>query len=137
MNCCARAHKWDVLHFLPQLPRTTSPTKSARRRGNAKSVPMSTPAGVPDGEQEFNAYQQIDPPRTRTWNLRLRRPPPYPLGQRANYKVINRKLFGITLGRSVLICGGGRADKQTDGQTDRETEIDRRTDKTGRQRDRT
>ena len=25
----------------------------------------------------------IDPPRTRTWNLRLRRPTPYPLGQRA------------------------------------------------------
>ena len=24
-----------------------------------------------------------DPPRTRTWNLRLRRPTPYPLGQRA------------------------------------------------------
>ena len=26
---------------------------------------------------------QNDPPRTRTWNLRLRRPTPYPLGQRA------------------------------------------------------
>ena len=78
----ARTHKCDVLHFLAQLPRTTSLTKSARRRGNAKSVPMSTPAGVPDGEQEFNAYQQIDPPRTRTWNLRLRRPTPHPLGQR-------------------------------------------------------
>ena len=25
-----------------------------------------------------------DPPRTRTWNLRLRRPTPYPLGQRAD-----------------------------------------------------
>ena len=25
-----------------------------------------------------------DPPRTRTWNLRLRRPTPYPLGQQAN-----------------------------------------------------
>ena len=28
-------------------------------------------------------YKQYDPPRTRTWNLRLRRPTPYPLGQRA------------------------------------------------------
>ena len=27
-----------------------------------------------------------DPPRTRTWNLRLRRPTPYPLGQRADYQ---------------------------------------------------
>ena len=27
--------------------------------------------------------EQYDPPRTRTWNLRLRRPTPYPLGQRA------------------------------------------------------
>ena len=27
-----------------------------------------------------------DPPRTRTWNLRLRRPTPYPLGQRASWK---------------------------------------------------
>ena len=26
---------------------------------------------------------KADPPRTRTWNLRLRRPTPYPLGQRA------------------------------------------------------
>ena len=26
-----------------------------------------------------------DPPRTRTWNLRLRRPTPYPLGQRASW----------------------------------------------------
>ena len=32
---------------------------------------------------ESNAGPQIDPPRTRTWNLRLRRPTPYPLGQRA------------------------------------------------------
>ena len=31
------------------------------------------------------AYFRItnDPPRTRTWNLRLRRPTPYPLGQQA------------------------------------------------------
>ena len=27
-----------------------------------------------------------DPPRTRTWNLRLRRPTPYPLGQRASVR---------------------------------------------------
>ena len=27
--------------------------------------------------------QWLDPPRTRTWNLRLRGPTPYPLGQRA------------------------------------------------------
>ena len=26
--------------------------------------------------------EKSDPPRTRTWNLRLRRPTPYPLGQR-------------------------------------------------------
>ena len=30
-----------------------------------------------------NAKCKNDPPRTRTWNLRLRRPTPYPLGQRA------------------------------------------------------
>ena len=29
------------------------------------------------------ALRQSDPPRTRTWNLRLRRPTPYPLGQQA------------------------------------------------------
>ena len=29
------------------------------------------------------ASRKYDPPRTRTWNLRLRRPTPYPLGQRA------------------------------------------------------
>ena len=28
-----------------------------------------------------------DPPRTRTWNLRLRGPTPYPLGQRASYEM--------------------------------------------------
>ena len=28
-------------------------------------------------------FEEDDPPRTRTWNLRLRRPTPYPLGQRA------------------------------------------------------
>ena len=33
-----------------------------------------------------------DPPRTRTWNLRLRRPTPYPLGQRAMR--INRRSIG-------------------------------------------
>ena len=27
-----------------------------------------------------------DPPRTRTWNLRLRRPTPYPLGQQATWQ---------------------------------------------------
>ena len=30
---------------------------------------------------------QDDPPRTRTWNLRLRRPTPYPLGQQANWSL--------------------------------------------------
>ena len=38
------------------------------------------------GQQAFALllqYIHIDPPRTRTWNLRLRRPTPYPLGQRA------------------------------------------------------
>ena len=36
---------------------------------------------------------QNDPPRTRTWNLRLRRPTPYPLGQRTMRKLWNlRKL---------------------------------------------
>ena len=29
-----------------------------------------------------------DPPRTRTWNLRLRRPTPYPLGQRAQWLLL-------------------------------------------------
>ena len=31
--------------------------------------------------------QTSDPPRTRTWNLRLRGPTPYPLGQRASTTV--------------------------------------------------
>ena len=40
-----------------------------------------------------------DPPRTRTWNLRLRRPTPYPLGQQAKciksgYAPCARKLWG-------------------------------------------
>ena len=38
------------------------------------------------GQEAFALLLQyicIDPPRTRTWNLRLRRPTPYPLGQRA------------------------------------------------------
>ena len=36
---------------------------------------------------------KADPPRTRTWNLRLRRPTPYPLGQRAiDFSNINSKL---------------------------------------------
>ena len=30
-----------------------------------------------------SSHRIHDPPRTRTWNLRLRRPTPYPLGQRA------------------------------------------------------
>ena len=30
-------------------------------------------------------HSKTDPPRTRTWNLRLRRPTPYPLGQRATW----------------------------------------------------
>jgi hypothetical protein len=54
VNWCARAHKCDVLHFFAQLPRTTSLTKSARRRGNAKSVPTSTPAVVPDGGKNYH-----------------------------------------------------------------------------------
>ena len=32
--------------------------------------------------------EKDDPPRTRTWNLRLRRPTPYPLGQRADKEMI-------------------------------------------------
>ena len=35
----------------------------------------------PDPMCQFT--KPIDPPRTRTWNLRLRGPTPYPLGQRA------------------------------------------------------
>ena len=38
-----------------------------------------------------------DPPRTRTWNLRLRRPTPYPLGQRAI-------LMPCTLSWLVMFC---------------------------------
>ena len=37
-----------------------------------------------------------DPPRTRTWNLRLRRPTPYPLGQRTSgfeFRARERKPF--------------------------------------------
>ena len=34
--------------------------------------------------EQTGATCKSDPPRTRTWNLRLRRPTPYPLGQRAN-----------------------------------------------------
>ena len=37
-----------------------------------------------------------DPPRTRTWNLRLRRPTPYPLGQRTcgfDFRARERKPF--------------------------------------------
>ena len=34
------------------------------------------------------AMRDYDPPRTRTWNLRLRRPTPYPLGQQANVQSI-------------------------------------------------
>ena len=33
---------------------------------------------------------RLDPPRTRTWNLRPQRPTPYPLGQRAIDKLIGR-----------------------------------------------
>ena len=33
-----------------------------------------------------------DPPRTRTWNLRLRGPTPYPLGQRASYEMPSQAL---------------------------------------------
>ena len=33
---------------------------------------------------EGSRHKPTDPPRTRTWNLRLRRPTPYPLGQRAS-----------------------------------------------------
>ena len=33
--------------------------------------------------REEGPAQRDDPPRTRTWNLRLRRPTPYPLGQQA------------------------------------------------------
>ena len=33
--------------------------------------------------QTVTLVPKNDPPRTRTWNLRLRRPTPYPLGQQA------------------------------------------------------
>ena len=39
-----------------------------------------------------------DPPRTRTWNLRLRRPTPYPLGQRATCSSCSRP-------REFALCG--------------------------------
>ena len=39
---------------------------------------FSTPC-THDHKRAYN-----DPPRTRTWNLRLRRPTPYPLGQQAD-----------------------------------------------------
>ena len=53
-----------------------------------------------------------DPPRTRTWNLRLRRPTPYPLGQRA-MRITKRnirgwtnagRLLGLTLKHANYTC---------------------------------
>ena len=47
-----------------------------------------------------------DPPRTRTWNLRLRRPTPYPLGQRASWCIQKARLVianGIPWGSSCNI----------------------------------
>ena len=40
----------------------------------------------PRGLGAQGARTKNDPPRTRTWNLRLRRPTPYPLGQRAMWR---------------------------------------------------
>ena len=40
----------------------------------------------------YNGNKDRDPPRTRTWNLRLRGPTPYPLGQRASYDMPSQAL---------------------------------------------
>ena len=55
----------------------TRETKTNVRR--KKLVPII----FPRQQELWNSAANPDPPRTRTWNLRLRRPTPYPLGQRA------------------------------------------------------
>ena len=62
-----------------------------------------------------------DPPRTRTWNLRLRRPTPYPLGQRAISEATGR-LYDRThwlpatcpLFPAPLLLGKGRSSQDGD-----------------------
>ena len=49
-------------------------------RGSIELGKASSWLAARSKSQSFN---KSDPPRTRTWNLRLRRPTPYPLGQRA------------------------------------------------------
>ena len=55
-----------------------------------------------------------DPPRTRTWNLRLRRPTPYPLGQRASWARFRTGPFAIsTLARRIRRPLPGLRPRQT------------------------
>jgi hypothetical protein len=42
-------------------------------------------------------YMFSDPPRTRTWNLRLRGPTPYPLGQRTCAKFFGQQLVRVSM----------------------------------------
>ena len=60
-----------------------------------------------------------DPPRTRTWNLRLRRPTPYPLGQQASWRKARRRgqaLWSCLCGwlTSLLKCQFARVVKGVD-----------------------
>ena len=51
-----------------------------------------------------------DPPRTRTWNLRLRRPTPYPLGQQANWMMRRSVCCSlIALSQNFLLGVGSRS----------------------------
>ena len=60
----------------PQEPNPHQPASCQRRTATPHAKKMT-----------FKRTSTLnDPPRTRTWNLRLRRPTPYPLGQRASWK---------------------------------------------------
>ena len=50
-----------------------------------------------------------DPPRTRTWNLRLRRPTPYPLGQRAYWLWSIRRPQAKQSSTCLVMHGVGKA----------------------------
>ncbi len=71
---------------LQMIARNAMPTADSQAREcHAKaSLYVSLPVGTnPAGSRIVFTNSQRDPPRTRTWNLRLRGPTPYPLGQRA------------------------------------------------------
>ena len=86
--------------------------------GNVRGVALVVVVVVWPGGDNFCLNQALtDPPRTRNWNLRLRGPTPYPLGQRATLSKKN--------GTSMSCANARRLPRQENSATGTRTQVAR------------